>query len=45
LTGDAAEQNRRTRCGLEGLRKSLQKEVLARIVGGWSLSLVVLIQI
>jgi hypothetical protein len=45
LVGDAAEQNRRTRCDSEGLRKSLQREVLAGMVDGRSLSLVVLIQI
>jgi len=45
LTGDAGEQNRSTRCGLEGLRKSLQREVLAGITGGGSLSLVVPVQI
>jgi hypothetical protein len=43
--GHVAGQNGRARCGLEDLRKSLQVEVLAEIVGGQSLSLVVLIQV
>jgi hypothetical protein len=45
LTGDDAEQNRRIRCDLEGLRKSLQREVLAGMIDERSLSLVVLIRI
>jgi len=45
LTGDAGERNRSTTCGLEVLRKSLQREVLAAIIGGRSLALEVPVQI
>jgi hypothetical protein len=45
LTGDAGERSRSTTCGLEVLRKPLQREVLAGIIGGRSLSLEVPVQI